>query len=1363
MPKEIPAPMSHDGTSQSGRLLRELSPDYVLVDERTTRDLLAFVKAYARELRYFGLDDPDQPLGNWSAFVDSVDLEDAARYVEEPEKFPAEKAGLYARPHFALLLVFLKLLENARARTNALTRQHLEFFYSDVLGMVRKRAVPDKVHVLVELSSRTNELALPVGTALRAGKDSLGRDLVYRTERELIANRVQVKEIRSLRAEIRITSVKEAGRQYLVRRMPKEALLAMLGIALGQPNPGDPLPVSVYSGFRLFESPLSFDTLIEVDRLIGRVESELGMPFFDDLRELMMRWKRLRAEDGQQIDGLMDGHWERINELLERAGKCKRRDGAVFEWPPAVRTSPNFDDKFAYAVADVDPQFRFDGGLDNYFQTFLVVERYFSMPAEKFKFIMSVATQDAPAERDWEKVYDILAAAHREMIYARRRDALWESAKPGIDANNGRQALNKMLAVVFGEAIPVSEALQRLHSLGLTARDTKYLSKIADDTERSPDWMRVCKVLEVAQRNRENFTEPVAEKVVWRNVYPAADARAVFAQPEQVDEEDLPRWKTFGRVEASKAAGRGPQVVLGWAMTSALLVLEEGKRTITLKLGYSSDRQSFDPEKLVKLFAPAADAPMVARVNPFQLQLSTANGWVDPKSVRLSWTGQNMDYLTADRVPSPSLRELVFTCFLSENQPALAPSTLAVHGLNTPEPVLRLMLQPILKDEECNYQALRELSLRRVHLVVNVEGLTSLCIGNDQSTLDAKKPFEPFGANPSTGSRFYFGHREIVSKNLDKLSFTFTWMGAPRDLGKHYENYVGKITNESFTAKVSLSDGGVIKDSSPAITLFDRENATSPVKTTLTVSRAKANPHDVVTTSEDVTEWSRHLFWELGSPDFQHGVYPQVALERSLKMAAAVSAGPLTEVTQYQVNPPYTPKIKSLTVDYSASGDFDFKQEANDAATMRFFHIEPFGYAELKSGGGQSSFLPPSEFEGELYVGLRNVTAPQSVSLLFQVAEGSANPDLSPEPVQWSYLSGNRWLTLQDGSLISDGTCGLANSGIVQLSLKPARPSTRLPGDLYWLRAAIARSPDSVCDIVDVHPNAVLATFADDNNAPDHLRKPLPPGRIVGSVTPLPGATRMRQPYTSFGGRMAEPDGSFQVRVSERLRHRQRALTAWDYERLVLEGFPNIYKVKCLRGDAIAHPNEPGRIELIVIPDIRSRRPFNPFEPKATTDLIRDIETFLQDKIPPLASIRVKNARYVAVKVRCGVRFMSEQDEGYCRKRLNEELNRFLSPWAYDEGADIVIGDRIYANSIINFIDGRDYVDYVADFKLYTIDEKTGSVTRHDGDHVPAPTPDSVLVAGREHVFHVISKAEYPLEDLTGINYMTIGLDFIVG
>ena len=217
-----------------------------------------------------------------------------------------------------------------------------------------------------------------------------------------------------------------------------------------------------------------------------------------------------------------------------------------------------------------------------------------------------------------------------------------------------------------------------------------------------------------------------------------------------------------------------------------------------------------------------------------------------------------------------------------------------------------------------------------------------------------------------------------------------------------------------------------------------------------------------------------------------------------------------------------------------------------------------------------------------------------------------------------------------------------------------------------------------------------------------------------------------------------------------------------------MERYPQIYKAKCLSQAQPVHPDDLGRVDVIVIPDIRNRFPFNPFEPKAPAGLIKEIAAFLEKKMPPFASVRVRNARFVQVKARLAVRFKPGKDLGFYKLQLNEDINRFLSPWAYDASKDIVIGGNIYANAVINFIERLDYVDYLGRFRLFSstnngIDFKPASEAQGSvGYRVEANGPDCVLVAARQHVIDLITEPQFLNENFTGINYMRIELDFEV-
>jgi hypothetical protein len=253
------------------------------------------------------------------------------------------------------------------------------------------------------------------------------------------------------------------------------------------------------------------------------------------------------------------------------------------------------------------------------------------------------------------------------------------------------------------------------------------------------------------------------------------------------------------------------------------------------------------------------------------------------------------------------------------------------------------------------------------------------------------------------------------------------------------------------------------------------------------------------------------------------------------------------------------------------------------------------------------------------------------------------------------------------------------------------------------------------------------------------------------------------QPYSSYGGRAAEAEGMFATRVSERLRHRQRALTAWDYERLVLDHFPEVYKAKCIP----AGPGAPGAVTVIVIPDIKQILPSDPFEPKAPARLLADVSGYLATLKPAFATVSVQNPHYRSLRVRLGVRLTADGNEGYYTRLLQDELNRFLSPWAYDEGEDIALGGRIYANSIVDFVDRRSYVSYVAGVHLFYSDDgetffPAPVPPAGEGTYVEAGSPSSVLVAARTHTIDVLHDAVYDESLVKGINFMKVELDFIV-
>ena len=472
---------------------------------------------------------------------------------------------------------------------------------------------------------------------------------------------------------------------------------------------------------------------------------------------------------------------------------------------------------------------------------------------------------------------------------------------------------------------------------------------------------------------------------------------------------------------------------------------------------------------------------------------------------------------------------------------------------------------------------------------------------------------------------------------------------------------------------------------------------------------------------------------------------------------------------------PYTPVIASLTVEYHASAQNFFNASAQPkdkynnftSRTIQLFHEHPFGQAEqhvfLKE---QCDFIDPTSQrnialvpsyspEGEYYIGLKSAQPSGLLSLLLEAEEGSEDP-LAPtfgkeQKVAWYALSNNEWKSLNRDFLTADSTNNLLRSGIVKFLLPASinESNTLLDSGYFWLKASlpVGLVHTSVCKLAGVFAQAAVALFTDNGNELSHLSSALPASTISKIIDKPALIKGISQPFPSFGGVTAENDNAFCLRVSERLRHKQRAINIWDYERLVLQQFPSVYKVKCLSHTSILKEDgtadycelAPGSVSLVVIPDIRNKNIFDPLQPRATRNLLREIEDFIN----PLNSLHIKfdagNPDYEVISLDFRVKFYANYDANAYRKVLNDDIVRYLSPWAFGDFSDIHFGGKLFKSVIIRFIEQREYVDFISHFKMHHRVEG-GDNNMTDWNEITARSARAILVSAPEHTIALIEK-----------------------
>ena len=125
----------------------------------------------------------------------------------------------------------------------------------------------------------------------------------------------------------------------------------------------------------------------------------------------------------------------------------------------------------------------------------------------------------------------------------------------------------------------------------------------------------------------------------------------------------------------------------------------------------------------------------------------------------------------------------------------------------------------------------------------------------------------------------------------------------------------------------------------------------------------------------------------------------------------------------------------------------------------------------------------------------------------------------------------------------------------------------------------------------------------------------LPKGTITKLVKNIKGIKKVEQPFDGFVGVSTETKDEFYCRVSEKLHHKGKAWSCWDYERILLEKYPQLAAVKCTPCSS-----NPGTVKIVVFPNVSLVPQDNIFRPQIDAFTQDEIERFL----PTISSPFVK-------------------------------------------------------------------------------------------------------------------------------------------
>ncbi|MGQ7846054.1 baseplate J/gp47 family protein [Granulosicoccus sp. 3-233] len=739
----------------------------------------------------------------------------------------------------------------------------------------------------------------------------------------------------------------------------------------------------------------------------------------------------------------------------------------------------------------------------------------------------------------------------------------------------------------------------------------------------------------------------------------------------------------------------------------------------------------------------------------------------------------------------------------SASAAAIVPFSRELHGpdFDTNLPVIGLRMNPA---SSVHVRSLfDQIAVDRVELRVSARGLTSLDLWNQLGRVDPAAPFQPFGPLPDRDSRLVIGCAEAASKNLVAFDVVLDWGGLPLGEGgfiRHYEGYDKRYDTDTLRVRTSvLRHGEWIDEGGGGKPLFVNDGSGNRLDS------QRRLPVDVKQFSPLATPPTGTLEYSTRSRDgllrlsldptphgFGHAEYPRLLTDGLTTNARRRKSVVLP-------NEPYTPRVNRISIDYVATAVVKADPgitDLHDSSSDRLLHEHPFGWCNAWSPLGREGcpLLPRHPMEGMLLIGLQGVRPEGELKLLFHLNDdASETDDLVNTEIGWFYLASNRWLHLPAKRLLSDTTKGFFRSGIITIKV-PAdinQDNTLLPGDCWWFAVGANGALNSFPTLYSVSTNALRATRvpATEENAPAEPdpEPGWPGGRGAIWQSAVGGVGRVRQTGVAFGGFPVETPAARQTRVAERLRHKKRAQTPWDYERLILERFPGVAKVKCFTNTSADRDDEaPGHVLVAVVPDINRKWSSSPSTARFDSLELREMRAYLQQSCSPFVTLDVRNPALEQVQVHCAVRLDEDIASGEALRRIDSAISDFISPWK-DGGYGVSFGWRIQRKDIEALLSAFPWVTFVTAFSMlrvtrdgtgkYSLDD-TAAAGSNGADSILSAediarkwrleelrpsVPWSLAVPSRRHRIEIVRDNEERQPSPAGVGRLEIGSTLILG
>lgn len=841
---------------------------------------------------------------------------------------------------------------------------------------------------------------------------------------------------------------------------------------------------------------------------------------------------------------------------------------------------------------------------------------------------------------------------------------------------------------------------------------------------------------------------------------------------------------------------------VGFAISAPILHLEGGERKIILNFKFS-EQSLAHLLILIEDIAKNEDKSSSEIFhslfrNSIDVFITTAKGWHQVENFS---------------VPSPEqwkTERLNLEVILEKNAPPFTTAGEEFEGdkFATDWPVLKILLNS--GSSIYAYSFIQGLEAEEIEIETKVTDFTKLTVSNIAGEFNNDTIFPLFGALPEKNSKFFISSPELLLKNIDNLEIDIEWKNLPEEKGgfqHHYQAYTNdadeplSIDNDSFKVEISAPNQSFHDGKEKAnqkVSLFQmKEEHLSNVTNIKNINLEKLHLTPQLVAFQQVnisnSDTANFIQFTLVEPrmTFGHTEYPRILSNAVMHNAFAKS-----EKTWWKRDvellllpkEPYDPIVKKISLNYTAKSAISLSEKKSELTpedlAWSMYQINPFGYMTSFTAGQSvyKSLLQPFGWDGYLIIGVDKIKPGLPLNLLFEFSDKGKKALDTPVEMSWRYLKDNRFIQFKKENFLYDTTFNFTTTGVVSLLIPEDinKNNTILSPDHYWfLVSARGKTAKVLAEALHVHTHAVSANWV-DNGDETHYETPDNLPKIEELVNKRSEIASVTQIGSFFGGHAKETEELLRARLSERLRHKNRAVSIWDFERIVLEAFPQIRQVKCIGPDEKGEFVKKGHLKLVVVSEFMGK---NNLQPTVNFHILSDIHAHLKTVISPHATVEVINPNYEKLKIAAKIILVQEFQnlKGEYLDTLCQEIEEFICPWKTN--GDIRIGMGFKKKDLFNFIKSRPYIDFVTGFSVVHIFEKekkiSGEASKisekkyeydlHDTaaayrqkEEISPSCPWGILVPADLHLIDFIDDFNFSAPQKASIEQMVLETDFVI-